>query len=285
MPLEIRILDYGDIELESSFLVLARDCGRTARVPHFGYLILGQDTGQDPVLVDTGFRNPDVMAALGMRGIQSHGNLIENQLGQHGLKFGDIRYILHTHLHIDHAGKDDLFPMSTTVVVNRRELEYSVSGLMHPQYPAADIKHLIDRMHTPNALRFLDLEVSGGEEIIPGVTCVAAGGHTEGSMNVLVETAEGVACICGDVVYDIHDQIIEPFHQTQAGEPAVTGNHGMSKRQEKAAIKKALNSGRFLCPIHDRPAVIEHGQVVGRIHDRIPGPVSRVFPKRQWFAA
>ena len=32
MPLEIKILDYGDIELESSFLVLGRDCGRTRRV-------------------------------------------------------------------------------------------------------------------------------------------------------------------------------------------------------------------------------------------------------------
>ncbi len=62
-------------------------------------------------------------------------------------------------------------------------------------------------------------------------------------------------------------------------------NHGTTKRQEKAAIKKALNSGRFLCPIHDRPAVIERGQVVGRIQDRIPGPITRVFPKRQWFAA
>ena len=41
MALEIKILDYGDIELESSFLVLGRDCGRTRRVPTYGFLILG----------------------------------------------------------------------------------------------------------------------------------------------------------------------------------------------------------------------------------------------------
>jgi hypothetical protein len=29
---------------------------------------------------------------------------------------------------------------------------------MHPQYPAVDIKHLIDRLHTKAAPRFLDLE-------------------------------------------------------------------------------------------------------------------------------
>lgn len=281
MSLEIKVLDLGDIELESSFLVLARDCGKVAKVPTFGYLILGDD----PILVDTGYRNPEVMAALGMVGLQSPEQMIERQLRRHGLRLGDVRYILHTHLHIDHAGKDDLFPMNTTVVVNRRELEYSVSGLMHPQYPAADIKHLIDRMHADHALRYLDLEASGGEEIVPGVVCVAAGGHTEGSMNVLVETSQGIANICGDVVYDVNDQLIKPFLQNQESEPAVTGNHGTSKRQEKSAIKKVVNSCRFLCPIHDRPALIERGRVIGRLHDQIPGPITESLPDRNWFPA
>ena len=71
-------------------------------------------------------------------------NGLERQLARHGVKVGDVRYILHTHLHIDHAGKDDHFPMNTTVVINRREMEYSVSGLMHPQYPKPDIQHLVD---------------------------------------------------------------------------------------------------------------------------------------------
>jgi ribonuclease BN (tRNA processing enzyme) len=64
--------------------------------------------------------------------------MIENQLKKQGLRLGDIRFVLHTHLHIDHAGKDDLFPMNTTVGINRRELEYSVSGLMHPQRLPSD---------------------------------------------------------------------------------------------------------------------------------------------------
>ena len=162
MPLEIKILDYGDIELEGSFLVLGKDCGRTRRVHTLGFLILG---GPWPIVVDTGYRSNQIMEVLGMRGLQFHENMIENQLQRHGVRMGDVRYVLHTHLHIDHAGKDDLFPMSSTVVINRRELEYSVSGLMHPQYPAPDIKHLIDRLHAQRALRLLDLEISGPIEI------------------------------------------------------------------------------------------------------------------------
>jgi glyoxylase-like metal-dependent hydrolase (beta-lactamase superfamily II) len=284
MALEIKILDYGDVEqLESSFLVLGRDCGRTRRVPVFGFLILG---GTWPVVVDTGYRSNQIMeTTLHVRGLQSHETMIENQLKKHGLRMGDVRYVLHTHLHIDHAGKDDLFPMNTAVVINRKELEYSVSGLMHPQYPAVDIKHLIDRLHTKGALRLLDLELSGPVELMPGLICEAAGGHTEGSMNVIVKTNEGNATICGDVLYDINDQLVDPFHEISDMEPRVTGNHSNTKRQEKAAIKKVVASSRFVLPVHDRPALIEAGQVVGRLQDVVPGPVVQSLPRRNWFPA
>jgi glyoxylase-like metal-dependent hydrolase (beta-lactamase superfamily II) len=223
MALEIKVLDYGDVELEASFLVLGKDCGRTRRAPVFGMLILG---GTWPILV----------------------------------------------------------PMNTTVVI-RRELEYSVSGLMHPQYPAVDIKHLIDRLHTKGALRFLDLETSGPVELMPGVICEAAGGHTEGSMNIVVKTSEGDANICGDVIYDFNDQIVEPFREIGDMEPRVTGNHGTTKRQEKAAIKKVLARSRFALPIHDWPAIIDGGQVAGRLRDSVPGPVVQSLPRRNWFPA
>ncbi|MGF1554491.1 MAG: N-acyl homoserine lactonase family protein [Paracoccaceae bacterium] len=282
MALTIHMLDYGDIELETSFLVLGHECGRVRRVPVYGFLILG---GRYPVLVDTGYRDNAIMETLGMRGLQFHDNMIENQLARHGLRLGDIRYILHTHLHIDHAGKDDLFPMNTTVVLNRREMEFSVSGIMYPQYPKPDIKHLVDRIYEPNALRFLDLEITEAEEIIPGVWCEPARAHTEGSMNVVVETAEGLAGICGDVIYDFNDQIVNHVRVVNAMEPQVTGNHAGSKRSEKAAIKRLLNNYRFLLPIHDQGAKIEHGQVVGRLGQTCPGPLRETLPERHWFAA
>jgi glyoxylase-like metal-dependent hydrolase (beta-lactamase superfamily II) len=282
MALEIKLLDYGDIELESSFLVLARDCGRVRRVPVYGFLILG---GRYPIVVDTGYRDNAIMETLGMRGLQFHENMIERQLARHNVKVGDVRYVLHTHLHIDHAGKDDHFPMNTTVVINRREMEHSVSGLMHPQYPKPDIQHLIERLHTRHALRFEDLEITGPIELMPGILLEAANAHTEGSMNVHVETAEGRATICGDVIYDFNDQIIEPMFQVNAHEPQVTGNHSGSKRGEKAAIKKLLASSKFLLPIHDKPAKIEGAQVVGRLDMQVPGPITQSVPRRDWFPA
>jgi glyoxylase-like metal-dependent hydrolase (beta-lactamase superfamily II) len=271
MGLEIKVLDLGDIELDTSFLVLALEPGQAQQVPTFGFLITG---GEAPVVIDTGFSHPEIMGNLGMKGWYRDGQGMEPQLEKHGLKMEDVRYILHTHLHIDHAGYDDHFPMDgTTVVINRRELEYSASGLMGEQYPAPYVKHLIDRLHHPGALRLLDLEAVEYEEIIPGVRCVAAGGHTEGSMNILVDTDDGVACICGDVVYDVAHQLVTPHLQLMELDPAVTGNHGGSKRGEKAAIRKTLVGTRYLLPAHDRPAVVEHGRIVGRTFDSVPGEV------------
>jgi glyoxylase-like metal-dependent hydrolase (beta-lactamase superfamily II) len=267
---EIRLLSLIDVELESSFLVLAHNIGIVTRVPTWGILILGNPAG--PILVDTGASSAGIMQRLGMNGYVTEEMRLENQLAAQGLAIEDVAAVLHTHCHIDHAGQDERFPLTTPVVMNRRELEFSASGLMGGQYPAEYVKHHIDRLHTPGALRLLDLDLSGPDEIFPGIVCEPAGGHTEGSMNILVLTAEGTACICGDVIYDVQNQIADPWHQVLAYEPQTTGNHSMTKRQEKAAIKKALNSGTFVLPLHDYPARVESGRIVARLKQEIPGP-------------
>ena len=39
------------------------------------------------------------------------------------------------------------------------------------------------------------------------------------------------------------------------------------------AIRNAIRRSRFVLPAHDRPAVLERGQVVGRTFDSVPGPL------------
>ena len=141
----------------------------------------------------------------------------------------------------------------------------------------------MDRIYENDAIRFMDLELSGAEEVMPGVWCEAAGAHTEGSMNVIVETAEGLACICGDVVYDFNDQIVNHVRVNTYMEPQVTGNHSNTKREEKAAVKKVMNNYTFVLPTHDRGAKIERGQVIGRTGMVIPGPLVETLPRREWF--
>jgi glyoxylase-like metal-dependent hydrolase (beta-lactamase superfamily II) len=272
MVLKIEILNLGDVVLDSSLMVLNRAPGTPVQVPTWGYLIFGGADG--PILVDTGYRDPSVLEIMGMKGVIREGAGLERELARHGLKPADIRYILHTHLHVDHAGKDDIFPMSTTVVVNRRELEVA-AGHGTLAYQPHNTKHIIDRVYTPGACMLLDLVYSGQAEIVPGVVCDLAGGHTEGSMNVLVDTGAGIACICGDVIYNVQQQIVGPTFQLQLREPKTTGNFDVSVAQERGAVKKALYSGRWLLPMHDQPVRLDRiGQVIGRLEGTaIPGPV------------
>jgi len=261
MTWKINTLDLGQVELNQSRLLPNGESGALVRVPVQGWLLTG---GEQVVVVDTGFRHPDILRRLGdrARGIEQPEQRLDRQLAACGVQPGDVRYVLHTHLHIDHAGQTDLFPFSTTAVVNRRELEYAVSGLSGPSYPPEDIKHMIDRLHTAGSLRLLDLELTGGEEVLPGLRCVAAGGHTEGSMMIYVDTADGLACFCGDLVYSVKHQLMMP--RVNDNDPGLSANYVVPRRSEKAAMKRLLASApRFvLSPSHDLPATIERGSVV-----------------------
>ena len=65
-------------------------------------------------------------------------------------------------------------------------------------------------------------------------------------------------------------------------EPRTTGNHGVSKRDEKAQIKKLLSQREAICcPCTTGPAKIEHSMVVGRMHDAVPGPVVQIAAEAQ----
>ncbi|MGE3992081.1 MBL fold metallo-hydrolase [Pseudorhodoplanes sp.] len=272
MALTIETLQCGNIRLDNSFLVQYQSPGALTYVRTNAFLI--KDFNKGPLLVDTGFRGTDIMASVGMEAYVPEGGGLETELEKRGLRPKDIRFVLHTHLHIDHAGKDDLFPDQTSVIVNRRELEVACGGSAGGAYPAVDMKHLLGRVWSKNAIQFLDLEQGDVIELGAGLAVELAGGHTEGSLNVLVETADGLARICGDVVYNFNSQLVDAFEENALREPHISGNHAGSERSERAAMKRAMSGCRWLLPSHDAPAKLNQGEVVGRVVEAsIPGPV------------
>jgi len=81
-------------------------------------------------------------------------------------------------------------------------------------------------------------------------------------MLVYVDTADGLACFCGDLVYSVRHQLLTPT--TTVADPGLTANYVVARRAEKAAMKRMLQSApRFtLYPSHDQSVVIDHGKVV-----------------------
>ncbi|MDZ5648605.1 N-acyl homoserine lactonase family protein [Nitrospirillum sp. BR 11828] len=274
MALRIFPINLGNLTMDASGLVLFRTPGVKTTIPFLGFLITG---GQEPILVDTGPRDPEAFAAFGMECVRTPEMTLDHHLAQHGLRRRDIRQVVHTHAHLDHVGGDDLFPMTTTVALARRELEFAASGVMGPgMYTAHDTKHLIDRLHTRGALRLFDVDGTFEEEVIPGVAVRLSGGHTPGSLSVLVETDEGMVNIAGDIAYNIDDQLVSPLLDQASHEPTITGNHAMTSLEEKRALKKALSDSRFLLVGHDHPALVAGGRIVGRYTDAISNPAADV---------
>lgn len=271
MSLTIEVLNLGDIEGDRSFTVGGTPPGTRMTVPANAFLVLG---GESPVLVDAGTRSAAVLERVGMQPRFADDQTLEAQLGRHGVAVEDLGMVVMTHLHVDHAGRLDAVPMSTPVVVERRELSFAFSGAQGLAYAPEDLHHVLDRLYTPGALRVLDTYLGGPASLAPGLRVEASGGHTEGSVNVLVETSEGTACLCGDVIYEVQGSVVAPELETLAFEPQPSGNHATAAIAERAAIKRALGAGRLLYPSHDyRGAVVEHGRVVGRIGRTVPGPV------------
>jgi N-acyl homoserine lactone hydrolase len=162
----------------------------------------------------------------------------------------------------------------------------STSSWPRTAYARDDLHHLLDRVYTPGSLRFLDLEYSGPAELFPGITCQLTGGHTPGSISILVATSDGIACLCGDLFYDLENALVTPPrqgpvagvqpHALVAGEPALTNNFTTSVLHEIGAVKRALQF-RYLLPAHDAPGVLSGGRLVGRIDGHtVPGTISPI---------
>jgi glyoxylase-like metal-dependent hydrolase (beta-lactamase superfamily II) len=270
MTIRIDVLEMGRIILDGSLLLRGRPSGSLRTVLTHAFLICG--AGTDPILVDTGFRDPVVLERIGMAAEMPDGCDIDTQLGRYGVTRSDVGMVILTHLHVDHAGNASAFPMTTPMVVNRREMEFAAGGVQGLSYAPEDMHHMLDRMYTPGAETFLDLKPGDSVEVAPGVTCELAGGHTPGMMFVRIQTDDGVATICTDVIYSVQDQLVAPMQAGGAWEPLVSNMSVMSLEEEKAAIRRALQGTTFLLPSHCGGARLEHGRVTGFLDGcRIPG--------------
>lgn len=171
-------------------------------VPILAFLIEG---GPEPILVDTGMRDPQrakEIHRLGPHSLSREQSLAA-QLAHHGLELGDIRTTILTHLHYDHAGGVELLPASR-FVVQRTELMAAAApigpeelelGSRDMFFDRKDVAALVDPLWDRVEL------LEGDKKLLPGIDCVLyPNSHTPGSQCVYVETEDGVVALVGDMV-------------------------------------------------------------------------------------
>jgi glyoxylase-like metal-dependent hydrolase (beta-lactamase superfamily II) len=95
--------------------------------------------------------------------------LLAKLLGDVRVAPGDIEYVVNTHMHIDHAGCNEMFKNARLVA---HELEDPPAGT---------------------------IRIKGAADLLPGVRIVPTPGHTHGSISVFVSGDKDCA-ICGDAL-------------------------------------------------------------------------------------
>lgn len=154
------------------------------------------DTGSDLILIDTGSGGG---AGTGV-------GLLADNLRRTGIQPGDIDVVILTHGHADHIGG--------TVTANGNPLYSNARYVMSQEdwdfwtdeqavmnvYPVEFAQSQLQSVEE-NLLPLEDIiELIGyDEEIVPGVTSVAAQGHTPGHMAVLAESDGAQLWVMGDV--------------------------------------------------------------------------------------
>jgi glyoxylase-like metal-dependent hydrolase (beta-lactamase superfamily II) len=168
--------------------------------PHDGpmpmdYFVWAAVSRQHTVVVDTGF-TAEVAARRG----RQHLRCPTDGLRGLGIEAAEVRHVVLTHLHYDHAGNLELFP-AATFTVQDDELafwtgRYARRAQLRLHVEPEDVVHLV-RENFRGRLRFADET----QEVVPGITVHRVGGHTRGLQVVRVSTARGQLVLASDATH------------------------------------------------------------------------------------
>jgi glyoxylase-like metal-dependent hydrolase (beta-lactamase superfamily II) len=119
----------------------------------------------------------------------SEDQLLVNQLAKVGVKPSDVKTVLLSHMHCDHAGGLFLFKDTAEVYVNKDDFRQSLFTVFSSQDPnASGGTCRADVIEQVQNYRFLG---NKDYKIAPGVTLIYLPGHSAGMMGLLVELAGG----------------------------------------------------------------------------------------------
>jgi len=191
---EIYALKYaGPFTSSGAFLMWLKDWDKIEERNYYIWCIKG---AHHTVVVDTGV-SPDVADHKGLAGYVNPADV----LSRIGVKAEDVRHVVLTHIHWDHASGVTLFPGATFYV---QEEEYDF-WLKDPIARRPALRHL---SHPPANAYLASLAktsrlalLRGDHEILPGVECLLAPGHTIALQAVAVNTAKGTAIVGSDCAH------------------------------------------------------------------------------------
>ncbi len=191
MTYQIYALRYaGPLSSSGAFVLWLRDWDKEVLRNYYIWCI---SNDSETIIVDTGVA-PDAEGTTKLNGYRR----VDEALRLIDVKAETVRTVILTHLHFDHAGGISLFP-NADFFVQRNEYDFWLSDPVARKAPLAQLINTesllrLEKLRTAGRVELLD----GESEIVDGIRCIPAPGHTPGLQVVSVETEAGTAVIASD---------------------------------------------------------------------------------------
>ncbi|MDO4176393.1 MAG: N-acyl homoserine lactonase family protein [Bacillota bacterium] len=175
--LKLYVMKVGRLDMpDKGHMTPGSGVGEPISMPVYCYLI---DHPKGLVLVDTGVHNEGPATV-------NEEDLVVNRIAEAGYKAEDVKYVVMTHMHVDHAAYMTEFP-NATFVVRREELkaawwpEVCEKGYVYDDYKETRGYDYLQ----PGDDEDYDLFLDGS------VVLIDTKGHTRGHQSVVVTLADG----------------------------------------------------------------------------------------------
>ncbi len=244
---EVYALRFASMERTTSENFMYRDAHDEAMSMDFFVWLIR--SGPEVVLVDTGF---GARSAAQRQRALAHCPIAA--LSHLGVEAGQVRDVILTHLHWDHAGNLDKLP-NATFHIQDAEVDYATGRCMcepflRRAYAVEDVCDLVRRVYEER-VRFHQ----GDAVLKPGIELIHVGGHTKGLQAVRVHTARGWVVLASDAAhYYANMTRRNPF-------PVVWNVAAMLEGH--AALARRAASAEHVVPGHDPLVLVRYPRLAG----------------------
>jgi N-acyl homoserine lactone hydrolase len=198
--LKMTALNVGPLDCNTNYLVaFAEGKGKvptTASViVHPDHGVIVWDTGINDAMADPARKDywaPGLDQAFGVHGF-TRDHAIDRQLNKIGIKPSEVKYVIYSHLHLDHAGGMSYFP-NAVHVVQRDEIRYALwpDAWTNPVYCQNDFKDI-------RKLNILELDGDCDLFNDGTIMLMKAAGHSPGQQVLIVNLKnQGKVCMGAD---------------------------------------------------------------------------------------
>jgi glyoxylase-like metal-dependent hydrolase (beta-lactamase superfamily II) len=236
-------------------------------------LLVEHDDGL--ILIDTGAGNKENAKFHDIYGLENSGALnaegvartnLEDAIVAAGHRVDDIKLVINTHLHFDHAGGDTYVDSAGAVRASFPNAKYITQKGEHhwamhtnERTAASYFERNWEPIREAGNFELID----GEREIVPGISVIMTPGHVPFHQSVLIDGGSEIACFLGDVC-PTASHLPLPWIMGYDVEPLLT------MESKRSLLKRAEEEKWLLVFEHDPTVAWGRVKHDGKAHGLIP---------------